>query len=125
MMVGTVVRGSVARMGRSLFRGRAWKWIPRAPAMANDLAARGRLLPVLVTVVDVLRACPGIGSRGLRAEVRRRRGSCSDAHTEAARVMLAGGVRVSVGPRGDRHYTLDLEQAPPDVREYLAARVAS
>ncbi len=64
-----------------------WKRVARAPALANNLA-RGRLLPVVGSVVDALRANPGIGSRGLRAEVRRLRGQCSDAHTDAARVLL-------------------------------------
>jgi len=57
--------------------------------------------------------------------VRRLRGKCADADTDAARGMLAAGLRATVGPRGDRHYTLDLEQAPPFVREYLMARAAS
>jgi hypothetical protein len=91
--------------------------------MATDLNARSRLLPIVASVIDVLRAHPGIGSRSLRAEVRRRRGGCSDADTDAARVMLAEGVHVKVGPRGDHHYTLDLHRAPPHVRAYLTGRV--
>ena len=91
--------------------------------MAIDLNARSRLLPIVALVVDVLRAHPGIGSRGLRAEVRRLRGSCSDADTDAARVMLADAVHIRVGPRGDRHYTVDLNRAPPHVRAYLTGRV--
>lgn len=92
--------------------------------MASDLKARGRLLSVAASVVDVLTAHPGIGSRILRAEVRRLRGTCADADTDAARVLLGAGLRVSVGPRADRHYTLDLAQAPHFVRAYLAARTA-
>lgn len=79
-------------------------------------------LPVVASVVEALKAAPGIGARQLRARIRALRGRCSDADTDAALKLLGDGVVVTVGRRWDRHYTLNLGCAPTAVRAYLAAQ---
>jgi hypothetical protein len=94
----------------------------RAGRLAADPSRLSRLLPVLATVVEALKAEPGIGTRRLRASVRALPGRCSDADTDAALKLLGDGVVVTVGRQWDRHYTLNLACAPTAVRAYLAAQ---
>jgi len=96
----------------------------RAARRAADPAKRMMLLQVVASVVEALRVQPGIGSRQLRASVRALRGHSSDADTDAALKLLGNAISVLVGPRGDRHYTLDLARAPSHMRAYLACLVA-
>jgi len=77
---------------------------------------------VVASVVEVLQAQPGIGRRKLRVAVRSLRGKCTDSDTDAAMHMLGRGVHVSIGPRGDHHYTIELALAPVNVRDYLDSR---
>jgi hypothetical protein len=94
----------------------------RAGRLAEDPTQQARLLPVLATVVEALKAEPGIGARRLRASVRALRGRCSDADTDAALKLLGDGVDVRIGRQFDRHYTLNLACAPKFVRAYLASQ---
>jgi len=109
---------STARFARACY----WRKPDRARRLAEDPRNQDRLLPVVVAVVNALRAEPGIGSRRLRASVRALRGQCSDADTDAALKLLGPGVLVAIGRQNDRHYTLNLAWAPKVVCAYLASR---
>jgi len=120
-----VIRGALffGMSRRRLGRGYYWRKADRARRLADDPSQLERLLPVLVSVVEALKAEPEIGTRRLRASVRALRGHCSDADTDAALKLLGAGVFVDIDRQGGRHYTLDLMYAPKVVRAYLAAQM--
>jgi hypothetical protein len=81
-------------------------------------------MSVVESVVGVLRAQPGIGRRKLRAAVRALRGRCTDSDTDAAMLVLGRAVSLAIGPRGEHHYTLQLELAPENVGAYFDSHAA-
>jgi len=81
-------------------------------------------MSVVGSVVAVLRSQPGIGRRKLRSAVRALRGKCTDSDTDAAMLMLGRAIHITVGPRGDHHYTVEMGLAPENVRHHLESDAA-
>jgi len=89
-------------------------WIP-------DKVRRVRLLPVAAAVVQVVKARPQIGVRGIRAAVRARIGHCADADTDAAMYLLGAALQRTIGTRGSHHYVIDPAEIPNDVQAHFTA----